>query len=1555
MNGKIWRKILSVYLVLLMVAALVPTQLFSVSAASNVTYLNRYWDGSKVVTENKTADCQDYHSGITNLDGWYYVNGAHEVSQRLNVTGTANIVILDGSSLVAKDGIHVPEGKTLNVYNTPGGENGRLVCQVDTDNAAAIGGNEGEGCGTVNIYSGTVIANTRDYGGEDAAGIGGGYGGYGGYINIYGGTVDATGGSKNTDGGAGIGGGGQNWGGYIKIYGGNVTAQGGANAAGIGGGDEGMSGDIEIFGGTVNATGGSKNSDGGAGIGGGNDKGVNNIVIYNGDVTAQGGCDAAGIGGGDAGDGGNITIVGNTTVDATGGKYGAGIGGGQGKGGGKIKINGAAVTVTAQGGDYGAGIGGGQNGTDFTIELTNANVTATGGDNAAGIGGGDGGFADSITINGGTIHATGGSANLDGGAGIGGGNEKQGGTITITNSDVTAKGGADGAGVGGGDGGTGGIVTINSGKVTAQGGEDAAGIGGGENADGGSITINDGEVTATGGQDGAGIGGGGDGAASGGNGGVITINGGTVNATGGQFHKEVEEHYNDGAAGIGGGYLGNGGIIKITGGEVTALGGFQAAGIGGGDGGSSGSITITGGKVRAKTLAYYVSWEHRTGAAAGIGDGMNAHGDPDRIITISGGDIFAETTGLTKGYLHGGAGIGSGYGGGGSENMKIIITGGKVEANGAPRAAGIGGGEGKYVGEISISGDADVIARGNSLAAAIGGGYEAKSGKITINGGKIEAIAGTSGAGIGSGSACTKKDNSVDITINGGNIIADGGGRFIDLYTTNTYGSSIGAGGCLLDTHHNGDSVKDNSYFAGNIYLNGGTITAIQTIGTTREEALDGVQGEVYFNGATVQIETNEKYPSVRATTIILKDEEGIRQKVSYADSGSGPYTVVPKDDRIPTLQAVEKKYVKVSLCEHDDRVYTDNGDNHTESCPHCKYIATQAHEYGNPIWSWAENQSSATATFTCEKCGHNKTVDATITKTVDFDGMATYTATVQLNNKSYTDTMQVPEDALDERVVGYSISLDGDIGVNFYMELSDAIAQSSTAKMHFTIPKNGEPNTQEIKVSEARTVKSGDKTYHVFKCQVAAKEMTSDIKAQIIDGDRKGMEYTYSVKDYADYLLAHTDDSAEFAKAAPLVKALLNYGAYSQIHFDKNPGKLANVSLTEEEKALGTISIDIAEPVIGNLPEGTTFAGATLSLKSETTLSLYFKSNATPVFTCDGYDVETVPNGDYLVARIRGINAAHIGDMFTLNVSGATVKYSPLNYCKKVLTDDATDSKLKNALKAFYLYYEAAYVYFYTIDLSTVTGDTVVKDGGIITGTLSGTHKISIADGATVMLRNADITSLPDSTDAQYSGITLLGDATIILEGTNAVRGGYNQYPGIFVPEGKSLTIDGTGSLDASSNGCCGIGVMAGQPNANITINGGHITATGGLWSAGIGGGMAASCGNITINGGTVTAIGGDSAAGIGVGFWGSCGNITINGGTVTAIGGISAAGIGSGNSGECGNITINNTVTKVTATKGSGAPNSIGAGTNSTCGTVTIGGVEGAISESPYTYQPE
>ena len=69
-------------------------------------------------------------------------------------------------------------------------------------------------------------------------------------------------------------------------------------------------------------------------------------------------------------------------------------------------------------------------------------------------------------------------------------------------------------------------------------------------------------------------------------------------------------------------------------------------------------------------------------------------------------------------------------------------------------------------------------------------------------------------------------------------------------------------------------------------------------------------------------------------------------------------------------------------------------------------------------------------------------------------------------------------------RVVGHSLSLDGDVGINFYMELSDAVANSSTAKVRFTIPKNGEPDTQDVSIADARRVRIGDTICHVFKCQ---------------------------------------------------------------------------------------------------------------------------------------------------------------------------------------------------------------------------------------------------------------------------------------------------------------------------------------------------------------------------------------------------------------------------------------------------------------------------------------
>ena len=150
--------------------------------------------------------------------------------------------------------------------------------------------------------------------------------------------------------------------------------------------------------------------------------------------------------------------------------------------------------------------------------------------------------------------------------------------------------------------------------------------------------------------------------------------------------------------------------------------------------------------------------------------------------------------------------------------------------------------------------------------------------------------------------------------------------------------------------------------------------------------------------------------------------------------------------------------------------------------------------------------------------------------------------------------------DTADGMLVGHSLSLKGNIGVNFYMDLDESVADSDTAYMYFTIP--GDTVTyQTVYVNEqpdaslphAEKVNVGDKTYYVFPCSVAAKEMTSTITAQIINGDNQGNKYYYSVKHYADYLIEHadsdgTDEEKAWAKAVPLVEEMLQYGNYASV-----------------------------------------------------------------------------------------------------------------------------------------------------------------------------------------------------------------------------------------------------------------------------------------------------------------------------------------------------------------------------------------------------------------------
>ena len=203
-------------------------------------------------------------------------------------------------------------------------------------------------------------------------------------------------------------------------------------------------------------------------------------------------------------------------------------------------------------------------------------------------------------------------------------------------------------------------------------------------------------------------------------------------------------------------------------------------------------------------------------------------------------------------------------------------------------------------------------------------------------------------------------------------------------------------------------------------------------------------------------------------------------------------------------------------------------------------------------------------------------------------------------------------------------------------------------------------------------------------------------------------------------------------------------------------------------------------------------------------------------------------------------------------------------------------------------------------------------------------TITINAAENATAQVTldgvNINTNSNTNSAAIQTKGA---GDVTIELDGENTVQSDYD-YAGVDKDNTGALVITNTdevteedpGSLTATGGiWGAGIGGGYGEPDAsNITITGNAVvTATGGQYGAGIGGGrgganIAGDGTNITIEENAhVIASSRYYGAGIGGGTWGDGSDITISGNAyVEAVSGRVGAGIGGGCNGDGSNITI-------------------------------------------------
>ena len=198
----------------------------------------------------------------------------------------------------------------------------------------------------------------------------------------------------------------------------------------------------------------------------------------------------------------------------------------------------------------------------------------------------------------------------------------------------------------------------------------------------------------------------------------------------------------------------------------------------------------------------------------------------------------------------------------------------------------------------------------------------------------------------------------------------------------------------------------------------------------------------------------------------------------------------------------------------------------------------------------------------------------------------------------------------------GHSLTLNGDIGVNFFLNLTDEQAANTTVSFNWF-----DKSLNDIPVEEVY----GSPGFYRASCPVAVAEMTYDITATVkINNVVQEETDTYKVVSYANVILNNqtfiSDYTKEhgaqkYQKLSTLVKTMLDYGAKAQKRFDRDKNNPANGGVD-----FYTDPVTIADNSCVMTAElekcGLTYVGSSVIYLSQTTLRHYYRITEPDKFT---------------------------------------------------------------------------------------------------------------------------------------------------------------------------------------------------------------------------------------------------------------------------------------------------------------------------------------------------
>ncbi len=470
--------------------------------------------------------------------------------------------------------------------------------------------------------------------------------------------------------------------------------------------------------------------------------------------------------------------------------------------------------------------------------------------------------------------------------------------------------------------------------------------------------------------------------------------------------------------------------------------------------------------------------------------------------------------------------------------------------------------------------------------------------------------------------------------------------------------------------------------------------------------ATDDGSGRVYFPGETIYVEKNTVFAAQWVTGYV--DE--LTRETTGVDKNSASYVEwAGKNGKKTAIYAGQSagKYDSVQIkAENPSGIVT------TTSGGKARKIAVVWNEntvtgrvldiYGKntPYTSAAElyglNQGTKLGSIIY---GTDTSID--ISGEYKYIGLRSNSGAIQL------DSIRINWEETAPTFITQSLVLSGEIGVNFYMDLSmlnpDELSQ---CYMTFTVGTGSKIKTPKAEFKE--DLKSKDGEYYGFTCYVNAIQMADPIKATFHyptgDGEKTVKRGDYSVRLY----VVGANDLDETTVA--LARALINYGHFVQLYLselrhwtiDTDYAEIKLIEGTEVSYYTEQVKEEVADYAIIREHSNQDIAAITFSLvlDSETAIRVYFRpsENYTGGLTATvggkTTEIKSLSDGRFLL-EIPNIAAHELGKRFAIvakTVNGtANVNVSALSYVQSMLNKDDANTDAKNAVCAIYDYYKAA------------------------------------------------------------------------------------------------------------------------------------------------------------------------------------------------------------------------------------------------------------------------